>query len=219
MTDSAGYIESAVHSRVEEFKIQILFKSTESVLPRNEGTGSDSRVYQVTRKKFNRNYLSLKSYYKQMNKFIDITDRPALNQYLAQLQSCNIPQWGSLTPLQLLEHLVETIEYSNGKKHTDCTLSKEEAEKRKQFMIYTDAEIPMGIKTPKEEDGIPAAIFTGLIEAIAALNSELDTFEKYFAIEGAIAVHPGFGALQYKEWLVFHGKHFTHHLKQFGLWR
>jgi Protein of unknown function (DUF1569) len=153
-----------------------------------------------------------------MKKFIDITDRPALNQYLAQLQPGTVPQWGSLTPLQLLEHLVETIEYSNGKKHTGCTLSKEEADKRKQYMIYTDAEIPLGIKTPKQLDDIPASTFADVTEAIAALNTELDNFDKYFAIEDATAVHPGFGALHYKEWLVFHGKHFTHHLKQFGLW-
>ncbi len=152
-----------------------------------------------------------------MNKFIDVTDRPALNQYLSQLQPNTIPQWGALTPLQLLEHLVVTIEYSNGKKQTVCNLSIEEAEKRKQYMIYTDAEIPLGIKTPNKDDDTPAAFFPDITEAIAALNNELNVFEKYFAIEGATAVHPGFGELHHKEWLVFHSKHFTHHLKQFGL--
>lgn len=152
-----------------------------------------------------------------MKKFIDIADRAVLNNYLAKLHPGTVPLWGSLTPLQLLEHLVVTLEYSNGKKQTDCTSLKEETEKRKQYMIYTAAEIPMGIKTPKKEDDPPAAIFADLSDAIAALNTELDAFEKYFAIEGAMAVHPGFGELNYKEWQVFHGKHFTHHLKQFGL--
>jgi len=152
-----------------------------------------------------------------IKKCIDISDKAALNNYLSKLQPGTIPQWGTLTPLKLLEHLVVTVEYSNGKKQTVCSLSIEGAEKRKQYMIYTDAEIPMGIKTPKKEDDIPAAVFTDLSHAIAALNIELDTFEKYFAIEGATAVHPGFGELNYKEWQVFHGKHFTHHLKQFGL--
>jgi len=152
-----------------------------------------------------------------MKKFIDIADRAVLNNYLAKLHPGTVPLWGSLTPLQLLEHLVETIEYSNGKKQTDCTSSKGVAEKRKQYMIYTDAEIPMGIKTPKKEDDPPFATFADVPDGIAALNIELDTFEKYFAIEGATAVHPGFGELNYDEWQVFHGKHFTHHLKQFGL--
>lgn len=153
-----------------------------------------------------------------MKKFIDITDRAALSNYLEKLHPGTVPLWGSLRPMQLLEHLEESIEYSNGKKHTDCALSKEEAERRKQYMIYTDAEIPMGIKTPKQLDDIPASTFTDITEAITTLNNELDAFEKYFSNEGANAIHPGFGALHYKEWLVFHGKHFTHHLKQFGLW-
>jgi Protein of unknown function (DUF1569) len=152
-----------------------------------------------------------------MKKFIDIIDRTAVKNYLKKLHPGVVPLWGSLTPLQLLEHLVETIEYSNGKKHTDCTLSKEEAEKRKQYMIYTDAEIPMGIKTPKQPGDIPASTFANVTEAITALNKELDIFDKYFSNEGTTAVHPGFGALHYKEWLVFHGKHFTHYLKQFGV--
>ncbi len=66
-----------------------------------------------------------------MNKFIDIYDRGNLNDCLSKLQVNTLPNWGSLTPLQILEHLVVTIEYTNGKKKTECTLTKEEIEKRK----------------------------------------------------------------------------------------
>lgn len=117
----------------------------------------------------------------------------------------------------MLEHLVTTLEYTNGKKQTTCTLSAEEIQKRKQYMIYSEAEIPMGINTPVQKTDPAATTYTGLAEAIAALNKELDDFHHYFKTEGITSIHPGFGALTYKEWLIFHGKHFTHHCKQFGI--
>lgn len=150
-------------------------------------------------------------------RFIAINDRDNLNNCLAKLESTTIPLWGTLTPISLIEHLITTIEYTNGKKVTVCNLTPEQIEKRKQVVIYSDAELPMGIKTPVSKDDPEAAVFSSLPESIIALNKELDDFERYFETAGATAVHPGFGELNYKEWLVFHGKHFTHHFKQFGL--
>ncbi len=152
-----------------------------------------------------------------MKKFIDISDRKELNDHLSKLKPGTIPVWGSFTAQQMLEHLVLTVEYTNGKKQTGCTLAKEDAEKRKQFMIYSDVEMPMGIKTPVKKGDPAATTFTSMEAAITALNKELDDFEKYFKTEGITSVHPGFGELTYHEWLVFHGKHFTHHFKQFGI--
>lgn len=152
-----------------------------------------------------------------MKKFIDIADRKELNHHLSKLRSGTIPLWGSLTSQQMLEHLVLTIQYTNGKKQTECNLPKEEVERKKQVMIYSDAEMPMGIKTPVKRDDPAAATFQDLQTAISALNKELDDFEKYFTTEDTTSVHPGFGELNYTEWLIFHGKHFTHHFKQFGI--
>lgn len=153
-----------------------------------------------------------------MNKFIDITDRKKLNECLSKLLPGTVPVWGSSAPLKMVTHLVESVEYTNGKKQTECTASKDEMERGKQYIIYSDAAIPMGIQTPGGKEGEEPVIFENLQTAIEALNKELDAFELYFQTPGAVSVHPGFGELNYKEWLVFHGKHFTHHLKQFGLW-
>ncbi len=152
-----------------------------------------------------------------MKKFIEISDRKNLNSHLSKLQPDALPLWGTLTPIALMEHLITTIEYTNGKKITVCNLTPEQIEKRKQAVIYSDAELPMGIKTPVSRDDPAVTTFDTLPEAVAALNIELDAFEKYFATEGATSIHPGFGELHYNEWLIFHGKHFTHHMRQFGL--
>lgn len=150
-------------------------------------------------------------------RFIDITDRNSLNNCLSKLASTAIPLWGTLTPISLIEHLITTLEYTNGKKKAVCNLTPEQIEKRKQVVIYSDTELPKGIKTPVSKDDPEATAFSGLPESIIALNKELDDFEKYFATGGVTAVHPGFGELNYQEWQIFHGKHFTHHFKQFGL--
>lgn len=56
-------------------------------------------------------------------KLIDIKDRENLDSCLSKLQVNNVPNWGSLTSLQMLEYLVVTIEYTNGKKKTKCSLT------------------------------------------------------------------------------------------------
>lgn len=151
-------------------------------------------------------------------KFIDIKDRVNLNNCLSNLEINAVPLWGSLTPVSLIEHLITTIEYTNGKKITSCNLTPEQIEERKQLVIYSDTELPMGIKTPVSKDDPAATTFENLRDAIAALNEELDAFEKYFETEGITAVHPGFGELNYEDWCIFHSKHFTHHFRQFGVW-
>ncbi len=142
-----------------------------------------------------------------MKKFVDITDRESLDHCLSKLEINTVPLWGTLTPISLVEHLITTLEYTNGKKVATCTLTAEQIEKRKQVVIYSDAELPMGIKTPVSKDVPSATTFKTVPGAMAALNKELDAFEKYFEAEGITSVHPGFGELNYNEWLIFHGKH------------
>ena len=77
----------------------------------------------------------------------------------------------------------------------------------------------MGLKTPLlPADGPISFEFSSLDEAKKALNKELDDFETYHANNpDAVFVQPRLGKLNYKEWIIFHNKHFTHHFKQFGL--
>jgi oxepin-CoA hydrolase/3-oxo-5,6-dehydrosuberyl-CoA semialdehyde dehydrogenase len=50
------------------------------------------------------------------------------------------------------------------------------------------------------------------------LKSEIDDYEIFFEnYPGAKPVNVTFGELNKEEWDVFHQKHFTHHLSQFGL--
>lgn len=150
---------------------------------------------------------------------VDITNRLELNSLLNNLTENTQPKWGSMKPQNMVEHLATVLQYTNGKKEIAQRTTEEEGLKLKQGLIYTDAELPMGLKTPllPAEGPIPFE-FSSLAEAKENLNKELDAFETYHANHpDALFVQPRLGKLNYKEWIIFHNKHFTHHFKQFGL--
>ncbi|MFT3679393.1 MAG: DUF1569 domain-containing protein [Ferruginibacter sp.] len=151
-----------------------------------------------------------------MDKFFDFTDRKKLNDTLQQLDENAIPAWGNMKPQQMVEHLVSVFEHSNGKKTASPKDPQEVMEKKKQYLIYSEAEIPKAIISPIPTEWEEYR-FENIAEAIKALNKEIDDFENYFKKEGTTIFHPSVGQLNYQESIIFHRKHFTHHLKQFGL--
>ncbi|HEY4323037.1 MAG TPA: hypothetical protein VGN20_03600 [Mucilaginibacter sp.] len=149
-----------------------------------------------------------------MTRFVDITDRKKLNSLLQKLNVHTKPLWGKMNAQHMVEHMVQQIEYSNGKKATTCDIPAEEAAREKEKWIYTDAEIPKNlILGPLPEN----FRYANLETAITQLMKELDDFEEYFKESGITSIHAGYGPMNYKEWLIWHGKHFTHHFRQFGL--
>jgi hypothetical protein len=149
---------------------------------------------------------------------VEITNRQELNSLLKKLIEDSQPKWGQMKPQNMIEHLVKTLEFSNGKREIAQRTSDEEALKAKQNFIYTDAEMPMGLKSSLMGDGPIPFEFSNLEEAKNNLNKELNDFETYHANNPeALFIQPRLGKLNYKEWIVFHNKHFTHHFKQFGL--
>jgi hypothetical protein len=145
---------------------------------------------------------------------INITNRQQLQSMLQNLHAQTKPLWGKMTAQQMVEHLVQELEYTNGKKTCVCERPPGEAKKEKDKMVYTDAEIPKNMVWEQP----PAQYrYAGLQTAVAQLIRELEAFDEYFKTPGATCVHGGFGAMDYKEWVIWHGKHFTHHFRQFGL--
>jgi hypothetical protein len=148
------------------------------------------------------------------NQFIDITNRKELKRLLQQLEPGTIPLWGSMKPQQMIEHLAEQVRWSNGKKIATCDQPAGAAAASKHKMIYTDAEITRNIFLGVLPEQYTCA---NISEAIDQLMFELADFDNYFKTQGITAIHGGFGAMNHEEWITWHGKHFTHHLKQFGL--
>ena len=149
-----------------------------------------------------------------MSRFIDITNRQQLNESLQSLKEDTVPLWGKMKSQQMIEHLIGDVEYTNGKKIFICELPAEEADRNKQKWIYTDVEIPKNLVLGPLPD---VYRFASLEAATGQLLKELDDFDTHFKTPGTTADQLAYGPMDDKEWQIWHGKHFTHHFKQFGL--
>lgn len=150
---------------------------------------------------------------------MNIYDRVTLIQLIDKLTVDSIAGWGVMKPQNMIEHLTKTLQFSNGTMQATLRVPEETATEIKQKMIYTDIEIPKGVKSPLITGDDPEPfIYSSLDEAKKAFYKELDMFQAFHSNNPeATFIQPRMGALTEKEWLVFHGKHFTHHFKQFGL--
>jgi hypothetical protein len=153
-----------------------------------------------------------------MNELVvfNILDREKLISLLGALTPGTPACWGKMNAQNMIEHLVEAVEYTNGKKIAVLDVSPEEAAMKKKTHVDSDFVIPRGAKGPLPDSTLHKR-FPDLQTAICNLFIELDAFEEYFKTEYRTAIHGAFGPMNYKEWLIWHGKHFMHHFKQFGL--
>lgn len=147
-----------------------------------------------------------------------IHQRQVIFDRLNSLSKDATPKFGKMTPQHMVEHLVLSVSISNSKGPQKQYLTPEEGEVIKGKLIYTDVEIPTGIKNPILGDELAALKFQDLNSAIAQLKIELEEFDRYFEInpEGK-TTQPRMGLLDHKEWTILHNKHIAHHLKQFEL--
>jgi hypothetical protein len=149
---------------------------------------------------------------------INIANREELNTLLNRLTDQTEARWGLMKPQHMIEHLVKTLQHSNGKKEIAQKSSDEEAKQAKAAFIYTDVEMPMGLKSSLAGETPDPLQYPDLDAAKQQLNKELDDFDAYFLEHpDALFVQPRLGKLNYQEWIILHNKHFTHHFKQFGL--
>jgi len=145
---------------------------------------------------------------------MDILDKEHIKASLSALAADKIPLWGKMKPQQMVEHMVESLEYTNGKKVCTCDRPAEEAEAAKQLRLHPDFVIPQNVNLGPLPESYR---FANLDEASQQVLQELDDFDDFFNRPDTKSVHFAFGPMDREEWLIWHGKHFTHHFKQFGL--
>src|SRR5262245_15358476 len=115
--------------------------------------------------------------------FIDITDKKKLNSLLNALHPETPALWGKMNAQNMIEHLVEAVEYTNGKRIADLQVPIEQANKEKAELVNSAFVIP------KEAPGFLTTTrtsnrFKDLATAIKELHKELDAFEIFFKTEG-----------------------------------
>lgn len=127
------------------------------------------------------------------------------------------PLWGRMTAQHMVEHLALTFTLSNGKRNVPVQTPPDKIEKRLAYLRGPEPLIrgfvpdgPLGELPPLRFGNIPAAA--------DAVKKQLLDMDQWFAQNPLSEQnHPVFGALQLDDWLIFHHKHFIHHLTQFGL--
>ena len=141
----------------------------------------------------------------------------SLSTALGNLKADSNAQWGTMTAKQMLIHLIQSSKMMH-LENTKLVIKEKYIEKAIAF-LYTDKPISKGIEIPKDigynfDDGIAEDIEVTKEDLINSTNTMLSFLSENTDFK---AMHPFFGELNTQQWLLFHKKHFTHHLSQFGL--
>jgi hypothetical protein len=142
------------------------------------------------------------------------------DQFLKKLTLLNLdqnPLWGKMTPQHMVEHLILSLQMSNGKLNVECISQPENLPSLKRFLL-SERELPKEYINPYIGPDLLPLKFSDINEARSELEKEINNYEQFFRTNpDTKSVHVTFGELSKLEWDKFHLKHFTHHLEQFNL--
>ncbi len=125
--------------------------------------------------------------------------------------------WGKMSAQHMVEHLILAVRTSNGKLNVGCFNPPEKWQTLKRFLL-SSRPLPKDFLNPIIGENLLLLEYKNLDEAMKILTQEVEDYYKYFEEKpDALLLNPTFGELNKDEWDVFHDKHFTHHLSQFGI--
>jgi len=150
---------------------------------------------------------------KELTHFFNTT----LINALRNLKEDSKAEWGTMNSKQMIIHLIQSSKMMHFGNNT--LLIKEEYIEKAITFLHTDKEIKKGLVVPND---IGFNFTENINEDIEELKLELIHSSDNmlaFLIENTDfkAIHPYFGELNTKQWLLFQRKHYLHHLNQFGL--
>jgi oxepin-CoA hydrolase / 3-oxo-5,6-dehydrosuberyl-CoA semialdehyde dehydrogenase len=140
----------------------------------------------------------------------------SLTNALRSLKEDSKAKWGTMTAKQMLIHLIQSSKMMHFGNNT--LLIKEEYVEKAIAFLYTDKAIKKGLVVPNDI----GFNFTNNNEDIEELKADLINSSNNminFLIENTDfkAIHPYFGELNTKQWILFQKKHYSHHLSQFDM--
>ena len=152
-----------------------------------------------------------------MEKALNIFFISNLTANLEKLKEDSQSEWGTMTPKKMLIHLIQSSKMMHFGNNT--LLIKEEYVEKAIAFLYSDKAIKKGLVVPNH---IGFNFTNNINEDIEELKRKLiDSSDNMlaFLIENTDfkAIHPYFGELNTKQWILFQRKHYSHHLNQFGL--
>jgi len=145
----------------------------------------------------------------------------AFEYYTELLKSLNkdsLPLWGKMTSQHMIEHLILAVQLSNGKHIINECINPPEKYPLLKRILHSSKPLPKNFVNTIIGEGLKPLIHQNLELAKEDLLIEIENFELFFKKNPeAKPMNITFGPLNYEEWIIFHNKHFTHHLTQFGL--
>lgn len=137
---------------------------------------------------------------------------------LNHLKPDTTPLWGSMTPQQMVEHLQFSLAVTTGAKIMKV-ITPWYMQPFLKFFILSNRPIPKNIKFPGNKEGkLPPLKYASLEEAKAQLIRAIEDTIYFMRKSPEVKTsHPLGGVFTPDNWRIFHYKHFTHHLRQFGL--
>lgn len=150
-------------------------------------------------------------------KLLNEPNLPAFDARLVVLHADTPRRWGALTPAAMLAHLQRTVEFSL----EDRDLPDHSTLFGRTFLRWV-ALYAMPTRWPKGRVKAPAAALPTPLDDFdhqrEALRQVMRQFvERADADPRRVVPHPIFGPLSLRQWRRFHGCHFDHHLRQFGV--
>ncbi|QDZ61291.1 DUF1569 domain-containing protein [Elizabethkingia meningoseptica] len=130
------------------------------------------------------------------------------------------PQWGKMSPQEMLEHLEATVSYGMGDPERNECYTPEENIEKYQDSLYNHRKMPKEFPAPflPKDGSLPELKHKNLDAAKEAFLERVKQFIIYYK-ENPLAEHNHFvfGRINKEMWELMHRKHFTHHFEQFGL--
>ncbi len=123
--------------------------------------------------------------------------------------------WGKMQPIEVLAHLRAAVRLSLGQIELPDESTALYRNALVQWFILGPMPWPKGkIQAPGDFQPTPGESFES---EQAKLKKAMGRFVDTLGSDPDRAtVHPAFGSLTLRKWAKLHGKHFDHHLKQFG---
>ena len=142
------------------------------------------------------------------------------NQFLKSLSFLQIdqkPLWGKMTPQHMVEHLILSVQMSNGQLELKCVSQPDKLPTLKRFLL-SERPLPKEYINPYIGPNLLPLKYSSLNEGVVNLEEEINNYNEFFILNPDIkTVHVTFGELNKLEWDRFHSKHFIHHFTQFDL--
>ncbi len=155
---------------------------------------------------------------KKQTVFAEMTET-SIKDLLSKLSEDSKPQWGAMSPQQMVEHLEHSYRIASGEIQDFEVATPEEYLEKTHATLYNYKKMPHGYNFPlyKEGETMPLQ-HESLDSAKEKMLEAREEYLNYFKQNPeARTLSPVFGALNKFEWYLLERKHLNHHFEQFNL--